>query len=241
MREWNYENEQWTKLPSHLRHLPLFTRHLDWASILIRWLWACFLKFIFFKFYIRLEVKGNFLEIYKKNPRLLVISNHSSHLDAVSIAAAIPFKYWLNLYVAAAKDYFFSNFWMSFFSKHCIGAIPIERKEKTSEAVRLCVNLLTGLKNIWIVIFPEGTRSPDGKIHPFKKGVSIFSMKSDTPVLFLYLQGAYDLWPKGAGFARPGPLKVHVGPVHKPASVEELNQSYKDWVNTIEPNKFSEI
>lgn len=240
MREWNYENEQWTKLPVHLRHLPLFTRHLDWTSIFIRWVWAQFLKQIFFRFYIRLKVKGDFGKVYRENPRLLVISNHASHLDAISIAAAIPFRYWLSLYFAAAKDYFFSNYWMTFFSQHCIGAIPIDRKDRKGEAVRLCIDLLTKLNSIWLVIFPEGTRTPDGKIHKFKKGVSMFSERTNTPILFLYLDGAYELWPKGAGFARPGNLTVHVGPVQQPAPIDVVYANFHAWVESIRPGQFDE-
>lgn len=240
MKEWNYENEQWTKLPIHLRHLPLFTRHLDWASVFIRWLWAMFLKYIFFKFYIRLKVVGDFGAVYKSHPRAIVISNHSSHLDAISIAAAIPFRYWLSLYFAAAKDYFFNNYWMTFFSKHCIGAIPIDRKDKKGQAVRLCVDLLNKLNSIWLVMFPEGTRSKTGKISTFKKGVSTFSIRTQTPILFLFLEGAYDLWPKGAGFAKMGKLIVHVGPVQMPADIDTIYTNYKNWVNSIQPGLFED-
>src|SRR4051812_45760103 len=102
MKDWNYENEQWTQLPAHLKHLPLFTRHIDFTSWIFRVLWGIFLKFAF-TFYIRLTVVGDFDKIYRENKRLILISNHASHLDAVSIAAAVPFKYWLDLYISAAK------------------------------------------------------------------------------------------------------------------------------------------
>lgn len=42
MRDWNYENEQWTQLPAHLKHLPLFTRHFDLTSWIFRALWGVF-------------------------------------------------------------------------------------------------------------------------------------------------------------------------------------------------------
>lgn len=230
MKQWSYENEQWTRLPIHLRHLPLFTRHLDMMSLFIRWLWAVFLQYMFFRFYVRLKVRGDFKKVWKEEKRLIIISNHASHLDALSIAAALPFRCWIDLYIAAAKDYFFSGFWMTFFSKHCIGAIPIDRRDRRGEAVRLCITLLSRLERIWLVMFPEGTRSQDGLIHPFKKGVSVFAEKSKTPILFLYLEGNYDLWPKAAGFARPGVLTVHVGPVHPPAPIDEIYKAYKAWV-----------
>ena len=238
VKKWIYENEQWTKLPGHLKHLPIFTREYDLFSLLFRSLWAVFLKSFAFRFYVRLKVIGDFHEIRRNYPKLIVISNHGSHLDAVSIAAAIPFRYWLDVYIAAAKDYFFSNAIFTFFSKHCLGAIPIDRKDKKGEAVDLCLTLLQNLDAIWLIIFPEGTRSQDGYIQQFKRGVSLFSEKTTTPLLFLYIDGNAELWPKGQFFAKPGVLTIHVGPVHPPSPIELIYEHYRDWVLKINPNAF---
>lgn len=237
MKDWIYENEQWTKLPGHVKHLPLFTRHLDFFSIVIRYIWSLILKNWFFTLYMRLSVKGNsFEDIYKNYKKLLIISNHTSHLDATAIAAAIPRRYWLDVYIAAAKDYFFSNFLFTFFSQHCLGAIPIDRKDKKGEAIGLILNLLNNLERMWLIIFPEGTRSPDGKIQHFKKGISIFAERTRTPILFLYIQGNAKLWPKGQIFAKPGKITVHVGPVQPPGPIEDVYESYIQWVRTIDPD-----
>lgn len=238
MKDWNYDNDQWTKLPSHLKHLPLFTRNIDLFSICVRAIWAVLLKYIIFVFYIRLKVVGNYVEVYKKNPKLIIISNHASHLDAVSIAASIPIQYWIHLYIAAAKDYFFTNPLFTFFSQHCLGAIPIDRKDRKGEAIQLILNLLTNLSDIWLILFPEGTRSKDGKIHDFKRGVSLFAEKTQTPILFLYLEGNAELWPKGASLPKPGKLVVHIGPVHPPAPIDQVYANYRAWVSTINPHAF---
>lgn len=241
MKPWTYENEQWTKLPVYMRHLPLFTRNHDWTSLFIRFLWAIYLRDFVFKFYIRLETRGtSFQELYKTHPKLILISNHASHIDATSIAAAIPKRYWRNLYIAAAKDYFFSNPFFTFFSQHCLGAIPVDRGDRKGEAINLILRLLQELDRIWLIIFPEGTRSPDGKIHEFKRGVSIFAERSGTPILFLYIDGNTRLWPKGARWARPGKLIIHVGPVHPPGPIEEVYAEYKKWVSGINAQAFSE-
>lgn len=240
VKEWDYENDQWTKLPVHLKHLPLFTRNFDLLSYLFRVLWWVYLK-LAFTFYIRLKVVGSYKSVYKNHPRLLVISNHGSHLDAVSIAASIPFYYWRSLFIAAAKDYFFSNSFFRLFSQHCLGAIPIDRKDKKGEAVELCLNLLSRLGRIWLILFPEGTRSPDGKLQKFKRGIGLFSEQTSTPVLFLYVDGNSRLWPKGAFFARPGKLTIYVGPVHPPSDSETIQLAYKEWAKTVNPElKLSE-
>lgn len=238
MKDWNYENDQWTSLPSHLKHLPLFTRHFDLTSLFFRVLWGVFLKFIIFRFYIVLKVNGDFKPLWEKYPRLILISNHASHLDAVSIAAAVPFRFWVHLYMSAAKDYWFKNPVFTFFSKHALGAIPIDRKDKKGEAIRLCTTLLKTLPRIWMILFPEGTRSKDGYIQNFKRGVSLFAEKTDTPILFLYLEGNAKLMPKGRVFPIPGFLTVHVGPVFPPAPVEDLYAAYKEWVLSINPDAY---
>lgn len=237
MRDWSYENEQWTQLPTYLKHLPLFTRHKDWTSIFFRFLWSVYLQQFVFKTYIQLRVTGNsYHEIYKKYPKLLIISNHASHLDATSIAASIPKRYWLNLYIAAAKDYFFTNPFFTFFSQHCLGAIPIDRKDRKGEAINLILRMLNEFDRIWLIIFPEGTRSKNGKIQEFKRGVSIFSERTKTPILFLYIDGNARLMPKGYVFAKPGKLTIHVGPVHPPGPIEIVYEAYKTWVKSIKPD-----
>ena len=239
MRDWSYENEQWTKLPTYLKHLPLFTRHIDWFSVIMRFVWSLILKNIVYRLYIRLEVRGtSFRELYQTQPKLIIISNHASHLDAVSIAAAIPRIYWLSLYIAAAKDYFFTNPLFTFFSQHCLGAIPIDRKDRRGEAINLIIKLLTELPRMWLIIFPEGTRSKDGKIQEFKRGVSIFSERTKTPLLFTYLEGNAELWPKGQVIPRPGKLVLHVGPVHPPGPIDDVYKNYKEWVLKINPTAF---
>ena len=211
MKEWNYENEQWIKLPTHLKHLPLFTRNKDWTSISIRFIWTLILK-LFFKIYIRLEIVGDYRALFKKHPKLILVSNHASHIDAITIATSLPLGYLQHLYISAAKDYFFSNPLVTFFSKHCLGAIPIDRNKDPGGSVRLCLDLIRNLERVWMILFPEGTRSASGKIQPFKRGASIFSAETQTPILFLYLQGNHRLWPKGRFFAKPGRLKLLWGP-----------------------------
>lgn len=235
MKRWDYTNDQWTKLPTYLKHLPLFTHHLDLTSQVFRFLWAFFLKFIGYRIYIGIKVIGDFKQVAKTNKRLLIISNHASHLDATSIAAAVPFRYWRFLYITAAKDYFFSNPIFTFFSKHCLGAIPIDRKDKKGEAVNLCLSLLKQLDQIWMILFPEGTRSPDGRIQSFRKGVSLFAQQTNTPILFMYIKGNSDLWPKGQLLPWWGRLTMYIGPVHEPASAEELHKDYMAWVLSVDP------
>jgi len=198
-----------------------------------RGLWALFLRFAF-KFYIRLRVKGKLKGFYKKYPKLIIISNHSSHLDGPAILTSIPFIHWMDLYILVARDYWFATKTLRFFSKYFLGAIPLDRERKKSHSIKKCINLLLNLKRIWIVMFPEGTRSTDNSLKPFKKGVGILSQKTSTPVLFLYLRKARSLWPKGRYLPLPGKMYLYVGPVQKPGDTEIIFKNYKEWVDSIE-------
>ena len=126
----------------------------------------------------------------------------------------------------------------TFFSKHCLGAIPIDRKDKKGEAIRLCTNLLSSLDRIWMIMFPEGTRSPDGYVKPFKRGVSIFSQKTNTPILFLYIENNAKIFPKGSAIPKPGKLDIHVGPVLQPADIDTIDEKFREFALSINPNAY---
>jgi 1-acyl-sn-glycerol-3-phosphate acyltransferase len=70
-----------------------------------------------------------------------------------------------------------------------------------------------------LCIFPEGARSIDGEIKPFKKGVAILAKELNRPLLPARLIGSFEIWPRGESFPRPHPLTIIFGP---PVTVEEL-------------------
>jgi 1-acyl-sn-glycerol-3-phosphate acyltransferase len=71
------------------------------------------------------------------------------------------------------------------------------------------------------LIFPEGTRSRDGKIQSFRRGAFFLSIDSQTPVVPITIEGTYDLMPKGSSFIRKGTVRVIF---HKAVSVNGLTQ-----------------
>lgn len=230
--------------------LIIFLRILRTLKILLKTLlriiWIIYLK-IFFFFIVRLKVKNhnkdnkNLHFLSKKKSKLILISNHASHLDAIAIMSIIPWKINMNFYVGAAKDYFFSNKINSFFSKNILQALPVIRNnisKANNNTLKTYINTLIKSKNIWLLIFPEGTRTTNGYIQNFKKGISVISQKTETPLLFIYLEGTYKLWPKGKKFFKFGEIKLHIGPLQNPASFEEINNNYKKWVLSINNNAY---
>jgi putative phosphoserine phosphatase/1-acylglycerol-3-phosphate O-acyltransferase len=61
-----------------------------------------------------------------------------------------------------------------------------------------------------VCIAPEGTRSRDGQLQPFKLGVFHLAMESQATIHPLLIDGAYDLWPKSAWFSRSGTVRLRL-------------------------------
>ncbi|MBI3405138.1 MAG: 1-acyl-sn-glycerol-3-phosphate acyltransferase, partial [Acidobacteria bacterium] len=69
-------------------------------------------------------------------------------------------------------------------------------------------NLKAGVSYL---IFPEGTRSPDGRLRPFKKGSFVMAIRAGVPVVPVSVSGAHKLMRKGSLSLRPGIVSVHFG------------------------------
>jgi len=86
--------------------------------------------------------------------------------------------------------------------------IPIDRsnREAAIGSVRDAANVVR--KGLDLVVFPEGTRSPDGRLLPFKKGSFYLAMDTGVPIVPVTIVGTEQLLPKGAALARSGKVSV---------------------------------
>ncbi len=94
--------------------------------------------------------------------------------------------------------------------------VPVDRsnREAAIESVHEGVKVLrTGLH---MMIYPEGTRSPDGKLLPFKKGPFHLAMESGVPIIPMTILGTYELWPKHRFAIKPGTATVVYHPAIDP-------------------------
>jgi 1-acyl-sn-glycerol-3-phosphate acyltransferase len=141
---------------------------------------------------------------------VMFISNHSSHLDATLILTTLPPKWRNKTATAAAKDYFFDVWWRSAFTALVYGGFPIERgggERATAKAKEL-------IRDGWnLVVFPEGTRSPDGWVQRFRHGTARLAIEMEMPVVPIAIVGAYAAMPKGRFWPKPGrpPIRVRYG------------------------------
>jgi 1-acyl-sn-glycerol-3-phosphate acyltransferase len=124
---------------------------------------------------------------------LLIIANHQSHLDPPLVGIGIRRR---NM-AAIAREGLFKYFPLGFLLRG-VGCIPIKEDSGDAGAMRAAIEQLK-LGRV-VVIFPEGSRSPDGSLHPFKRGVWLLMARSGVPVLPAAVEGCFDAWPRRRAF-----------------------------------------
>ncbi len=119
----------------------------------------------------------------------ILAANHISYLDPIILG--ISLKKPINF---LAKKEVFDNPFLGFLARN-IGAIPVDRKNASSNslAVKKSLNILN--KGKVLGIFPEGTRSLDGKLLNFNSGIIKLSLKTGAPVLPVGIIGTFDIYP----------------------------------------------
>ncbi|MGA1677337.1 MAG: lysophospholipid acyltransferase family protein, partial [Pseudomonadales bacterium] len=167
-----------------------------------------------------------------------VVANHTSHLDALVLNAALPFRIRYNIYSGAAADRWFVKgrkelVMQPWHQSLAMGTFPIQRGGG-SKALEYPSWLLEQGCNL--LIFPEGTRSTSRSLAKFRHGVSILALKHQVPVVPVFLTGLAGLRPKGSRQIHPGPAGAHVlEPLCFPenTSIPEATRRIYDAMNEI--------
>jgi long-chain acyl-CoA synthetase len=146
---------------------------------------------------------------------VLLIANHTSHLDAPSVLSLLPRARRERTAVAAAADYFFQSRTRSLVASIALGAFPFHREGAVAASLAHCGDLVDD--GYSILVFPEGTRSPDGRLLPFKAGIGLLARELRVPVVPIAIDGLQEILPKGRGIPRPGAVRIVVG---KPVCVD---------------------
>lgn len=139
----------------------------------------------------------------------VMVSNHSSHLDAVCLLASLPLAHVNRAFPVAAADYFFSSPLRSMLSVIAVNGLPIDRHHG-GNGLEVCRELLNDPGHV-LIVFPEGTRTCSGAIGRFRSGVARLVAGTRTPVVPCHLAGAFEAWPKGRPLPRPFPLQLRIG------------------------------
>lgn len=143
---------------------------------------------------------------------MIVVSNHNSHLDTMSLMAAMPFKQLLRTHPVAAADYFGGSWFKRFLSKWVLNAILIKRAREAGEMspTEQMISYLD--KGHSLILFPEGSRGAPEQIQEFQKGIgAILKRRPSIPYLPVFMTGMGRILPKGEKLLVPFDAYVVVG------------------------------
>jgi len=178
---------------------------------------------VFFTGYCRLTVAGRH---HLPPSPFIICSNHASHIDSAVLmtASGLPFS---DFALLGASDYFFDSWRTRFLVSRFMNVIPIDRDAQPKSLRRslaMCENFLQQMHGN-LILYPEGTRSPDGEIQTFKRGAGLFAVDLGVPVVPAYIEGAHNILAKGRFMPRPGAVTVRFGePIMFKANMFEANQ-----------------
>ncbi|MCR4414484.1 MAG: 1-acyl-sn-glycerol-3-phosphate acyltransferase [Thermoguttaceae bacterium] len=145
---------------------------------------------------------------------LIIAANHQSTLDPPLIGIGVPRR--LN-FLARKTLYRFSPFGMLIRS---LDAIPLDQEGSPLAGLREALRRVR--EGEGTLIFPEGSRSWDGKIAPFQGGFTVLARRSNATIVPAAIEGAWDAWPRWEWFPRTGNVHVHYGAAMPPDEVHRL-------------------
>jgi 1-acyl-sn-glycerol-3-phosphate acyltransferase len=148
----------------------------------------------------------------------VAVANHSSHLDAPLIMGALPRSLARYLAAGAAGDYFFDVWWRRGLTALFFNAFPVDRSGSNPRNINAKMLLQ---HDVPVLVFPEGTRSKDGKLGHFKPGAAALATATGVPIVPIAIIGAYQAHPRGSKWPKTGlPVCVVFGEPMRAAEKE---------------------
>jgi 1-acyl-sn-glycerol-3-phosphate acyltransferase len=181
-----------------------------------RWFWlARWFCRVFCMLFFRLHFLG--LKNIPKKGAFILVCNHQSYLDPVF--CGIPLKRHLFF---LARDTLFNNW---FFGRllASVNSIPVRRGQADLTAFKKVIAKLNDGNAL--CLFPEGTRTTDGKIAPFKAGLGLLCRRSAPYVLPVVVDGPFEAWPRHKKIFSPGTIVVSYGKALSPEQIKNMNDS----------------
>lgn len=141
---------------------------------------------------------------------VIVVANHSSHLDTPLILGALPRKLSRWIAIGAAGAYFFDVKWRRGVTSLFFNLFPINRPGEKGKSERRGMASTLLDEGVPLLIYPEATRSRTGEMAPFTAGPAALSRSRGVPCLPIGLVGTFDAMPYGANWPKRGRPSVYV-------------------------------
>jgi 1-acyl-sn-glycerol-3-phosphate acyltransferase len=145
---------------------------------------------------------------------VLLVANHQSHLDPVLVGLACPRR----LKYLARHDLFFwpFNWWI-----RALGAVPIDRSRGSFGGLKTTLQLLQDEEAV--LVFPEGSRTYDGRLQTFHPGFCLLARRSGATIVPVAIQGAFASMPRGSAFPTPCPVTLTFAPAITSEQYQQLS------------------
>jgi 1-acyl-sn-glycerol-3-phosphate acyltransferase len=153
---------------------------------------------------VRVELEG--IENLQTDQPQIIVSNHQSWFDVFALAAHLPVRYRFVAKRELGEVPIFGSAW-----KGC-GHVSVDRgnREAAIESLDQAWREIHEEK-LTMVLFPEGTRSPDGRLQRFKKGAFVLAVQGQVPLVPVAVVGSRDVMPKGSLRVRSGSITLRIG------------------------------
>ncbi len=185
---------------------------------------------------VKIEVRG--IEHLQPGRNYIFMSNHVSNLDPPVLIPVIPGR----CSVLVKKELFRIPILGT--GMKVADLVPVDRSDREAaiESVNAAVKVLQ--RGLHMVIFPEGTRSTDGRLLPFKKGPFHLAVESGVFVVPVTILGTYECWPKTRFALRPGTATVVFHTPIDPHSCQDrdsLMKAVRDAIASDLPTERSQL
>ena len=150
---------------------------------------------------------------------VIFAGNHASHLDGPTLLMVLPERLRPRVAVAALAGFYFppanaplERAWRGFLfdvAQAAFNVFPIPRARGFRDSLRHVGYLVDHGWNI--LVFPEGTRSPNGHLTPFREGIGLLATELRVPIVPFRIRGTYEVLPRERTLPRPGPVLVRFG------------------------------
>ena len=181
----------------------------------------------YFRLYNTLSIKGQ-KNIPAKGACILA-PNHQSFVDGPLTLSGLPWRALGEYFFYATEEHVRGEKLRRMAAKSNI--IVMERANLKNSILKLAKVLREGHR---IVIFPEGARTHDGDMVPFKKTFAILAKELDVPIVPVCICGAYEALPRGSRFMSPKHIEVTYLPQIKPSAGQTYEELSKQTQNAIE-------
>ena len=161
----------------------------------------------------RLTIKGK--EKIEKGRTYIVMSNHQCLLDPWVLIAKLPLQLRWIIKSEVKKMPIFG------YALDRMGHIYVDRTNRKNKALSLEIAAQKIQEGASVAIFPEGTRSNDGRLQKFYRGGAIIAIKTGAPILPVTINGSRFTLPKGTLALMPGKIEVIVGDIIDPGMFDE--------------------